>query len=441
MIQQVEQQLDEQRREYKRLTEEPGSIQELQTELQKLTSEVGRVWRNLEMQNVTPQGITLALTNDQEGDAEANDAGEDQAALINETAIVYGFAEQETSIGAETFQVPVRYLGEFTVTSSTPNQVTIKITGMATAQQRQLIESGRVTNWSLYELLPLDGHQPFMVSGSQPSDTNMFGRVDTELLNALFQNRLLPQTLDAYTKDGESAGEDSDLITTLDQAEVDDDSDLTAGQGRVRNEKLTRWSKIRFLKTFTETVDSGDDRAAVDGGFFDFGLAVDRRLKREGNQPVRFVAGDEIFVAADVAIRLRDSGDAEILANFNVRTLNDYRFVLRRATLRLREVRDRFAQLTQQKSILEQTMEMTDALTQKNQIDKNQLELDIAQIGKEREAISAYSEKLQREIESTRQQLISLFRQNAQLAAQLKQYHDVLLAEADARVQQAVSAP
>ncbi|QEG43504.1 hypothetical protein [Roseimaritima ulvae] len=430
MFQTVESQLETEKATFRRLNEEEGGVNDLQLQLQNLSLESGRVWRQLQMTNVTPQGITLTKVPQQvpgldpamgaAAPADADQPVANAGPLIAESSIVYGFAEQTMQFNQTNWSVPVQYLGEFKVVSSTPTEVVVLTLNPPTPKQRALIEGGQAKIWSLYEVLPLDGHEPFMAEGSQPDDNNMFGRVDTELLQTLFGNRLSPETLDAYRKDGQRAAEGA--VVVQDDAAAGDDA--AAPSLQARNEQLTLWSKIKFTKPYTETVDSSEQREAKEGGFFEMGYAVDSRLKRIDGPEVKFSPGDEVFVAAEVATELRDEGVADILGNYNVRELNDYRFVLRRTDLRIDEVQDLIAELTKQKTVLEQTMAMTDAMNQKYQIDKSQLEADSEQIIKERDAIKAYTAKIQKEMDATKQQLTALYQSNLQLTNQLRKYHE-----------------
>lgn len=437
MFQTVESQLETEKATFRRLNEEERGVNQLQLELQNLSLESGRVWRHLQMQNVTPQGITLARIPQQVPGLDPALAADPAAAaqppanagpLIAESSIVYGFAEQTMQFDQTNWSVPVQYLGEFKVVSSTPTEVVVLTLNPPTAKQRALIENGQARIWSLYEVLPLDGHVPFVAQGSQPDDNNMFGRVDTDLLQTLFGDRLSAETLDAYRKDGQRAAEGTVVV----QADGDDaaaaDPSLQA-----RNEQLSLWSKIKFTKPYSETVDSSEQREAKEGGFFEMGYSVDSRLKRIDGPVVKFSVGDEVFVAAEVATDLRDQGVADILGNYNVRELNDYRFVLRRTELRIDEVQDLIAELNKQKTVLEQTMAMTDAMNQKYQIDKSELEADSEQIITERAAIKAYTAKIEEEMNATKQQLTALYQSNLQLTAQLKQYHESTTAAANAR--------
>ncbi|WP_153556050.1 coiled-coil domain-containing protein [Roseimaritima sediminicola] len=436
MFETVEGQLETEKAKFQRLNEEEGGVNDLQLQLQNLSLESGRVWRRMQMQNVSPQGVTLrqmpqpAAGLDPMGappaaaaDPNAGDAADPNVELIAPTSIVYGFAEQDMQFDQGNWSVPVAYLGEFKVVSSTNNQVVVQNLNPPTDKQRQLIESGRAARWSLYEVLPLDGHEPFIAEGSQPDQGNMFGRVDTELVQRLLGNRVSPETLDAYLRDGQRAAEGAAIVA---------DEDDGGGAG-ARNEQLSLWSKIQFTQAYSETVDSTEQREAKVGGFFEMGYAVDSRLKRVEGPEVTFQSGDEVYVPADVATRLRDEGVATILDNYTVRELNDYRFVLRRTDLRIDEVQDLIAELTKQKELLEETMAMTDAMNQKFQIEKAELEADSEQILTERGAIKTYTDKLEQEIASTKQQLTSLYRSNLDLTNQLQQIHARTSEAADSR--------
>ncbi len=437
MFETVESQLETQKATFRRLNEEERGVNQLQLELQNLSLESGRVWRHLQMQNVTPQGITLAQAPQQAPGLDpalaADPAAADQPAanagpLIAQSSIVYGFAEQTMQFDQANWSVPVQYLGEFKVVSSTPTEVVVLTLNPPTAKQRALIESGQANTWSLYEVLPLDGHQPFVAAGSQPDENNMFGRVDTDLLQTLFGNRLSAETLDAYLKDGQRAAEGATIVQG-----PGDDGAAADPSLQARNEQLTLWSKIKFTKPYSETVDSSEQREAKEGGFFEMGYAVDSRLKRIEGPVVKFSVGDEVFVAAEVATELRDEGVADILGNYNVRELNDYRFVLRRTELRIDEVQDLIAELTKQKTVLEETMRLTEAMNLKYQEDKNYLEADSEQIIKERAAIKAYTAKIEQEMNDTKQQLTALYQSNLQLTDQLKKLHASTAQAVDAR--------
>lgn len=396
----------------------PGLLQ-VQQELQTLSMEVGRVWRNLRLQNAGPQGITLIRPQPQTPEGMPAEEPPPAAAganapppvpLVPENIIVYGFAEQPTP-GAPV-PVPIFYLGEFRVTASQPNQVTLTPTTELTDAQKQRI-GGQAASWSLYELLPLDGHEPFIAPGSTPTDEQLFGRVNEQLVRALLGQAVRPETLQTYLRDG--------------------------GRAVANDPPKTRWVKVEFIKPYKVDVDSPEQRGALDGGFFDgVGRAVDSRLQRGGEQSaVEFDTGEQIVVKHEAAQQLIREGSAKLVDEYFVRPLNDYRFALRRLRLRIAEMANRRAELEHEQQVLNDALQATITMLASNQQDKLNLEKDAAQVNKERQAITDYNQTLQERIASTRQELASLYQSNLALAQQLEQYHSQLASQIDARTRAA----
>ena len=169
--------------------------------------------------------LTLRIPGEVPVEVEGEEAAAEPEAplpLVPEGLVVYGFAETPNE---QQTLIPTFYLGEFRVDSSTPNQVTMTPTGPLEQQQLQAINGRQAVSWSLYELLPLDGHSPFIAEGSVSSDENFFGRIDEDLVNKLFANKVTAETLQSYLRDGERAT-------------------------RARS-SASRWTKIEFLKNFT----------------------------------------------------------------------------------------------------------------------------------------------------------------------------------------------
>jgi hypothetical protein len=422
---QLEDQLKRAKAENERLREGDANqgegLLELQRQLQKLGAEAGRVWRDLQMQNATPQGITLApapmpaaeglpggpAPAAENGEANAN-AGAASSSLsgLSPGLIVYGFAE--TPGPEQQTTLPTFYLGEFRVTASDANSVTIAATGNLTPQQLQAINNNQASRWSLYEMLPLDGHEPFIVEGSVPTDAELFGRVDQDLVNRLLGNRVSSETLDAYLRDG--------------------------SQANANDPPESRWVKVEFTKPYTVDVDSTDQRGALDGGFFDsVGRAVDSRLQGGDDGNLTFAAGEQLVVKEEAAEQLLQDGVAKRIDTYFVRPLNDYRFALRRLQNRIAEMEYQRNELQYQIQVIQDAVDDTEAMLVQNQQDKLKLEKDVAQVGTELKAIQTYRQNLAETLADTRQQLVSLYRSNLQLTQQLSQAHQTLQTEIDAR--------
>jgi len=381
----------------------PGVL-DLQTDLQRYALEAGRRWPNLRMQGNKPDSITLLGAGPAElppGVAadEAPAAAPAAAAqpLIPEGLVVYGFADGPEP--GSPSPVPSFFLGEFKVTASTPSQVTLAPLGKLEADQLQEISSGKAQSWTVYELLPLDGHVPFIALGSEPSDDAIFGRVDEELVRRLLGKSVSEATLTEYLRDG----------------------------GRVKNDDppSVRWQKIEFVKPHSIVVDSPEKRNVLDGGFFDStGQAVDSRLQRGGDDgSVKFKVADQIIVSEEAATEMITLGVAKLLDIYFVRELHDYRFVLRRTRLRIAELTLREQELQYQAQVLQDAIDATLMMLTTNQDAKLKLEKDLAQLQIESKAIRNYTAKLTDTVAETRQQLIGIYRDNLQLAEELKTLH------------------
>ena len=170
----------------------------LNRKLAKIGIEAGRRWRSLRKQGVANNVITLGNAQPVAPGAAAPPVeGEEGAApvvaqpLIPDGTVVYGFAE---ALNPQQIAVPVFYLGEFRVKQSTPNQVTLSPTGPLEAGQLQRINN-QAQSWSLYEMLPMDGHVPFVAEGSVSNDDNFLGRVDADLVNRMLGKNVSAETL------------------------------------------------------------------------------------------------------------------------------------------------------------------------------------------------------------------------------------------------------
>jgi len=386
---------------------------DLQLQLKKFTVEAGRRWPSLKMQANAPASITLqrvAPVAELPPGVEAPPAEQPAAAapaaaaaalpLIPQGLIVYGFAESMEQ-GVPT-PIPTFFLGEFKVTASGPNEVTIAPTTTLEAPQQQAISSGQAQTWTLYELLPLDGHEPFVAIGSEPADDAVFGRVDDELVKRLFAKGVSQPTINKYLRDG--------------------------GRTNPDDTPATRWVKIEFNKVHSVVVDSLEKRSVLDGGFFDpTGQAVDSRLQRGGEDVdkgvVKFKITDQVTVKEEVANALVDEGVAKLLDTYYVRELNDYRFALRRIRLRISELTIRQAELEFEAKVLNDAIDATKAMLAVNQDLKLKLEKDAAKIQVEKTAITAYSANVTMEVAATKQRLVGIYRNNIELAAELQQLH------------------
>ncbi len=389
----------------------------LSQQLSEMGIEAGRRWRHLRLRDASDEGIILVqpppdTVPGMEPEAEPEPPTEP---LVPQGMVVYGFAERPAP-DAEV-PIPRNYLGEFQVAESTPDQLTLTPTGQLEQGPQQAIASGDAARWSLYELLPLDGHQPFIAEGSEPSDENLFGRVDEELVRRLFERETqnpelqeaFDETLEAYLRDGSRASSD--------------------------DPPETRWLMVEFTEQYSITVDSPDQRGAfetLEDSYFDgIGRAIDSRLQHADGE-VSFSSGDRIAVKEEAADQLVEEGVVREIDRFYVRPLNDYRFGLRRIRLLLDQLANRETQLQFEQQVLTDATDKTIQLIQREQEVRDNLEQDLAQFQVEAQAIDSYHSELADQVDQRRATLVRLYRSNQQLQAELRQIHQSIQERIDA---------
>ncbi len=311
--------------------EDVDAVVPAQGMLRRLTADRGRVWRQLNLVQAAPGSYQLEFP---VPEAPANDAADplgeeppaaNQAAPAAQSSeslpantVVYAFAEQVDDEGRH---IPNYYLGEFVVKQSQAGQVTLQPTMQLFPGQQQRIDGGTATSWTLYELLPLDSHDVFVLPGSKPSDEEIFGTVDEELVRAMFadvptENNQQQELIDSYLRDGKRA-EESDPAEDV-------------------------WVQVNVLKDYPLDVDSQEIANATARGFFDAsGRSIDLRLKRGEDGVVTLtpdMKGERIILKEEVATPLINSGVLELVQRVYVRPLVDYEEAFSHHMLREHEV-------------------------------------------------------------------------------------------------------
>lgn len=383
----------------------PEGLTSLSLKLSKLGNEAGRRWNSLAMVSADPTGqITLrapapaAVPGAPVADPTAAAAAAPVAAeLVPVGLVVYGFAEGPYPDLPET--VPRIYLGEFKVTASQSTSATIVPTFPLEQSQLNAINNRQATVWSLYEMLPLDGHSPFIAEGSKPDDDNFLGRIDDQLVNMIMKGAIPPvkdESIATYLSDGKRGSPE---------------------------DPAARWIKVRFDEKYTIDVDSPEQRGALEGGFFDNnGRAVDSSLQRDDDGSISFAAGEMIIVKEEAAKQLIDQEKvASLVDTYYMRPLNDYRYILRKIRLQIRELDVRIAEMEYEKQVLEAATAATVSMLEKGQIEKLKLEQDVAQHQVEKVAVKAYFSEVREELRQMQEASSALYRSNFALLRQIEQ--------------------
>ncbi len=375
-----------------------GGLIDLQSDLSTLAVEAGRRWRNLQLKGAklqNPVSISLGALPGNNLNGEPPEPAANAQPLVPAETLVYGFSETADD---NQMMVPTFYLGEFIVQASDANQVTLVPTGKLEQYQLDYINEGKARSWLLCELLPPDGHVPFIKPFSQADDKNCLGVVDEELVRRLLVDAS-DETRLAYLEDGRASKPD--------------------------DPPAAKWVELQFTQNHRIEVDSRDERSLADGGFFDGnGRALDAALQHGADDGfISFKKGDKLLLKSEGAAELIDQGVAEELGSFFLRPLTDYGFVLRRIRLNLMSLAEKKAELTAEELLLKDAITRTDQLLVFNQEVKLKLEQDLTQFRVEKQSINEYKGKITAEAQAMVAELNRLEQENAELEQQIEQKH------------------
>lgn len=407
----------------------------LELALMKLRKGTGRVWRG--MKPIGP--MTLSMPADADlgaGGGAAAGGGADPAAAAGGGAdpaaagggaaapanpnneivpgtLLYAFSE---TLNADGRPVPHVFLGQYRVVNSNAQQVQLgPIRPINTLSQLQQQAINGAPSWALYELMPIDMHEPFFVEGSRKRDEAIFGDVDEQFLNQTIAGKVPPEVLQSYLKDGR-------------QAQSDDPPE-------------TRWLKVELLKDRSFDVDTTSQLTPMDGKYFDSrGLAEDTSLQMDDSNAVTFKAGTELLMKAEAADELIAKGEAKLIDAIYIRPLNDYDEIERKILQRLDTLAEQEVMLKRELASMTDVNEKNNRMIRLGQTEQVQLEAEQKQYRIEKAAILAYSEELKKRMQTMRTQLSQLYQQNLQYAQQVQRAQTMLKQQIDQRTATA-SAP
>jgi hypothetical protein len=390
------------------------SIRTQNAKFARMVFDRGRVWRGCTPQGPPQADGSVTVSTVPQGVA-------DPATVNNQievAMILYAFAEAEAppEIGLPAgTKIPQYYLGEFSAVSVTNNSVTIRPTLPLDNQQQQRLQAGGQT-WTLYETMPIDGHNFFSTDPDGVANLNenadvspIFGKMDPDFLGKL----LPPGVLPSYLRDGK-------------RAEATDPPEKT-------------WVKVRFTADHSEIVDSDATMNGISESqdWFDRGRSEIPLLQR--GDVAKFKKGAVgVFPQAD-ADDLISRGVCERIEPIYVRSLNDYEFQFRSTYLQMVQIRQDIAQI--QRNIDEQTVTNTRtvALIAYRTDEKTKLQQDRDKFEYEQKEITAYLGKLQAVYDETRAELSRLYRTNFQLSEELRTMSEELTREINRRTAEAIA--
>ena len=401
----------------------PIGLEDLTLELSKIGIEAGRRWRNLQLASKNDQTIEVTLRSTQGTSTvvpgqPAQPNQPDAGPLVPSGLVVYAFAEGKFPEMEKL--VPTTYLGEFKVTNSGNGSVTITPTFPLENDQTNAIRSGRAASWSLYEMLPLDGHTPFIADGSATTEDNVLGRVDDQLVNMLFRADQF-QNITEPPADQELTNQQKMVLEFRKRMRNTIENYLKDGSRGAPENKAAAWVKIRFEKKYSLDVDSPEQRGALDGPFFDNnGRSLDVRLQRGEPGTVSFAPGDELLVKEEASTQLIQDEIATVVDKFYMRPLNDYRYALRRLRLQITQLNAKIENMKYQKQILDTAIAATFSMLEKRQNEQVLLEEDLGQFRVENTALRQYHGQIREDLRRNKEASSALYRSNLSLLRQIQ---------------------
>jgi hypothetical protein len=326
--------------------------------------------------------------------------------------VLYAFKEGQAA--PDQPLLPVFFLGEFEVTAATDTTATLMPTMPLTPQQ---IAAGRAPGtWSLYSIMPVDGHQWF---AGLDEDTLMrlIPREPTGLPPDQYQ-----ALIRSYLKDGQPA-EENDPPQNV-------------------------WVELKFLQPYKVTVDAPGAELSVDAEPFNAeGQAQLHSLRKAGVDPI---AGEVEFGPGPTQINrgLFDPVTAEDLVSRGVaqrerliyrRTLTDYERKFHGIHQEIIDLNTRLAEVAEEQKAIAKSIEegekqvtlLTD-LQAKLTEDRDKARL-------EEDELDKYLVALTGKLNETQAELSKLYRSNKAIGRELSEISAQLTEEIERRTREATA--
>lgn len=399
----------------------------------------GRLWRNLAVANVAPNGavtldtrfwnlspcVTASPEMGQVADEQAQPAADGPAAHgLESEMVVYAFQEIPASALPEatreaTFaqaeeqrggpagpagmdeafymddqrknycRVPLAYVGQFRVANVGPGAVTIAPAFSAAGPQIQQWagQAGQGVTWALYEQLPND-------------NPAAFAGLDVEQLRAIWefphgrfaaQGPELQAALAPFVRHGEVLSEPDDPQNT--------------------------WVRVEFTRDYSVEVDAQGDAPLGETAFDPTGRAIVVPLRQ--GEPTRFQQGDTAVLDLATANQLQQEGVVTFVEYVYQRELRDYRQLFAELRRRQAALQDNLGVAQSILGSLAQSV--TKLESQQNALQRRleQLRHDQQGLRQSSAVITQYQQELEQQWDQMRQRLAATLRSNQQLRSEL----------------------
>ncbi len=351
------------------------------------------------------------------------------------------YAYKEYADAKTGFTVPYVFLGEFKVTGTTDDSVTLMPVLPLAAAQRDAIQRADST-WVLYNVIPSDGHEWFR-NLAHPLD-HYFPQASYPMLSAEEYMRMI----DSYRFDLMTLNEIKDQLKAEGRPEdafKPDDRDV--------------WTKVAF----TQDIPRDDPRAiqvdsdvlllTTDGEPYDpLGRAqkyelrqgvledeIRRTWDKNAKGTVGFVENQQGIFDKASAQALIDRGVAKIVDPVYVRPLTDYRFQFHDLYRQSEDLIDKQAQLEKDYAETSAAKDQVDQQHNTRQVEKDKLEQDESNYKLEFDKVSQHRAKLEQQWEQLKGEIRELYYQNKFYAAKIAEMQDAVEAEIERKVREAIA--
>ncbi len=359
-------------------------------------------------------------------------------------------------------RLPGAYLGEFVVTGTDAQTITLSPTGQLDSIQQGLVK--RQATWVLYEVMPVDGHFLFastesgdLVEYVEPNDEvqqEVFGHMDDASLRSIFEEavrRNFPNMPPA---------QQTQYANLLLGDYLNDGKALTPETERQAPEEVV-WYKVRFLKEHSIAVDATTPSISETRNFYDTqGLSLDPRLMRgdtvtfkKGQYGIFKKGSEETDIGGreivdDDLDDWIEQGICEMITPIYVRPLNSYQDGFHLIAARAQRVEENIRQITINIAQWQESKKYCDTQIVYRRDEKAKLDgdgLPDGQLGElpgfqqDVAAADAVLTALMEQKTTLMEQLSRIYRANAALREQLAAVQRYLKAEIDEKSRAAVT--
>ena len=407
------------------------------TALARIIADRGRVWR----------GCAITGGNAAAGQFEVTTALAEgvESHGIADNDVLYAFAETVPFEENNPKLLPQQYVGEFKVTATTNNAVTLNLTTPEGVDgSHSLLNTN--SSLSLYALMPIDGHiffatepAPRNFGSSVPvSESPVFGKMfsaEELLVPAMFNtpvgyqpvNPNSPPLLQSFARQFSQAGNIGQSIVA--------DYVRDGGPWREGDREVNHWVRVKFLKPYTVRVDSAAEQGVTDGFYFDptngqANIPTLRGGSAEGQIELAekdyLVNAYALFPNNEETQELVNQQICEIESQVFVRQLNDYSFAFKHG-FEMRSSLSQSVQLvTEEIASLKSTQARTDRQIASRQTERDELTADKEKFDQEQQVAAEYLSTLNQQWTSLQTELSKLYQQNVALEGQLNEVNSRL---------------